>query len=220
MKRSLFIVAPIALFMAAGAAQAQFGPNLLNNAGFENALAYDFSDLTNWNGFFGGPAGTVLTNFNDTGATPFTGAKALVTGIAPGGNSNGGEAFTGMIQRITGLTAGTSYELAVWARTNPNLNNGAEYRIEWQNAGGGEISRTNVTLQGILTSTYTRQSFTDACPTGATQAVIVLAVQSFVGTLPADTSVAWDDASFRTIPSPAAAALLGMGGLLVARRRR
>ena len=54
-----------------------------------------------------------------------------------------------------------------------------------------EISRTNVELQGLLTPTYTLQSFTDTCPAGATQAIIVLAVQSFIpagSTAPANTS--------------------------------
>lgn len=222
MKRNFLVVAPFALFLAAGAAQAQFGPNLLNNPSFEDALAYDFADFTRWNGFFGGPAGTTLVNNNTSGAAARTGAVALVTGIAAGQGSNGRDAFTGMLQRVTGLTSGLTYELSIWARTNPNLANGAEYRVEWQNSSGGEIARSNVTLQGLLTTSYARQSFTSTCPVGATQAIIVLAVQSFDGVagVPADTSVAWDDASFRTIPSPAAAALLGMGGLLAARRRR
>lgn len=220
MKRNFLVVAPFALFLAAGAAQAQFGPNLLTNPSFEEALAYDFADFTKWNGFFGGQA--TLVNNNTSGAAPRTGAVALVTGISPGQGSSGREAFTGMLQRVTGLTAGLTYELSVWARTNPNLLNGAEYRVEWQNSTGSEIARTNVTLQGLLTTSYALQSFNSTCPVGATQAIIVLAAQSFDGVAgaSADTSVAWDDISFRTIPSPAAAALLGMGGLLAARRRR
>jgi len=221
MKRSILVVAPFALFMAAGAAQAQFGPNLLNNPSFEDPLAYDFSDFTRWNGFFGPNA--TLVNFNTTGATPRTGAAALEMSITPAvGGGNGRDSFTGMLQRVTGLTAGLTYELSVWARSNPVVLNGAEYRIEWQNGTGAEVGRTNVTLQGILTPTYTQQSFFDTAPAGATQAIIVLAIQSFTGVqgANANTSVVWDDASFRTIPSPAAAALLGMGGLLAARRRR
>ena len=56
---------------------------------------------------------------------------------------------------------------------------------------------------------------------GAARAAIVLAVQSFTHSgLIADTSVAWDDASFSTVPAPAATALLGLGLLTAGRRRR
>ena len=56
-------IAAITLALVASTAS---GQNLLNNAGFEDPLGFDFSNVTNWNGFFGGPAGTFLQAFNDT----------------------------------------------------------------------------------------------------------------------------------------------------------
>lgn len=216
------VVASLALAAMAGSAQAQFGPNLLNNPGFESDLGFDFSNPSNWNGFFGGPAGVILQAFNNTGAAPRSGAQALVTTIrGVSGVTQGFDAFTGHVQIVNGITAGETYELAVWARTNPSINTGVEFRVEWQNAMGGEVGRLNVDAQGLLSSSYQRLSLESTAPAGATRAAIVFAVQSFVnnGSL-ANTSVAWDDASFRTIPTPATAALLAMGVLAAGRRRR
>ncbi len=216
------VVASLAIAALAGSARADFGPNLLNNQGFESDLGFDFSNPANWNGFFGGPAGTFLEAFNNTGAAPRSGERALVTTIrGAAGVTQGFGAFTGHAQTVTGLTAGLDYELAVWARGNPSLNTGVEFRVEWQNASGGEISRRNVEIQSLLGSSYQQVSFIETAPAGATRAVIVLAVQSFLNDGQfANTSVAWDDASFRTVPGPASAGLLTLGMLAAARRRR
>lgn len=216
-----FALASLALAVVAGSAQADFGPNLLNNPGFEDPLGFDFSNPLNWNGFFGGQPGTFLQAFNDTGAAPRSGANALVTTIrGVAGVTDGFNGFTGHVQSVFGVVGGTDYELAVWARTNPSINNGAEFRVEWRDA-GGELARTNVEIQTLLTGTYARYSVISTAPAGAVEARIVFAVQSFAnnGQL-ADTSVAWDDASLRSVPTPAAAGLLGMGILAAARRRR
>lgn len=212
----------VASLTLAAAGTACAGPNLLNNAGFESPLGFDFADLTNWNGFFGGPGGTFLQAFNDTGAAAHSGNQALVTTIrGVPGVTDGFSAFTGHVQFVSGITGGVGYELSVWARTNPSINTGAEYRIEWQNAAGVEISRVNVEIQDLLTADYQQFAFTAIAPDGAARAAIVLAVQSFTHSgLIADTSVAWDDASFSTVPAPAATALLGLGLLTAGRRRR
>ncbi|MGQ0628015.1 MAG: hypothetical protein ACT4PL_07940 [Phycisphaerales bacterium] len=221
MKRFL-VAAPAVVLMASSLACAQFGPNLLNNAGFEDPLGFDFANQSNWNGFFGGPGGTFLEAFNTTGASPRSGASALVTTIrGVPGITTGFDAFTGHVQVVSGIMAGETYELSIWARSNPVILDGAEFRVEWRDAGGGEISRFNSVIQMGLTAEYQQFSFTQTAPAGAASAAIVLAVQSFFHTgVQADTSVAWDDASFRTIPTPGAAAIFAVAGLLTARRRR
>lgn len=215
-------VAAVVMASGVGSGLAYAGPNLLNNPGFESDLGFDFSNVTNWNGFFGGSAGTFLEAFNTTGATPRSGDKALVTTIRAGTSTNNGyNGFTGHVQTVFGITPGALYELSVYARTNPSINNGAEFRVEWQNAAGTEISRLNVTIDAALTSSYQKFSLSELAPAGAARAVIVLAVQSFQNNGSAsDTSVAWDDASFSVIPAPGAVALLGLGGLAAGRRRR
>lgn len=201
---------------------AHAGANLLNNPGFEAPLAFDFANPATWNGFFGGPAGTFLEAFNTTGATPRSGAAALVTTIrGAAGVTNGFDAFTGHVQIVFGVVPGAEYELAVWARTNGNFLDGAEFRVEWQDAGGAELGRLNMPVQGLLNSSYQRLSFTDFAPAGSARAAIVIAAQSFTHTGPiADTSVAWDDASFDVVPAPGGVMVLSVAGLAGLRRRR
>ena len=198
------------------------GPNLLNNGGFEDALGFDFSNPANWNGFFGGPAGTFLQAFNDAPGTPVrTGAAALLTTIeGVAGVTDGFGSFTGHVQTVGGIVAGAEYDFSVWARGVGAVTNGAEFRIEWLGA-GGEIARSNIEIQSDLTAEYQQFSNVSVAPAGATSAALVIAVQSFTndGVL-ADISVAWDDASFSVVPTPGALAVAGLGGLLAARRRR
>ncbi len=222
MKTSTVVLASMTLAGICATASAGFGPNLLNNAGFESPLGFDFSDPSNWNGFFGGPAGTFLQAFNDTGAAPLSGSNALVTTIRGESLENPGfNAFTGHVQLVTGLTAGQEYELSLWARTNPLVNTGAEFRVEWQDAAGVELGRLNFFVSPLLTSEYQQFSFTDIAPANTVRANIVMAVESFNNNgVFADTSVAWDDVSFRAIPAPGAVAVIGLGLLGAARRRR
>jgi len=218
------VIAAAALVAASGVAVAG-NPNLLNNGGFESAITFDFSNPFNWNAFFGGPAGVFLQNFNDTGATPFEGAQAALLTIrgVPAGPTptQGFDSFVGQFQRVDGIVAGATYEYAIHARELANASNAAEFRIEWQNADGAEISRINVEIQDQLTADYQRFAIEAVAPTGAARAVVVFALQSFTnnGQL-ANISVAFDAASFVLVPAPASMALLGLGGLAAARRRR
>lgn len=212
-------IAIMALAMFAGAAT---GQNLLNNPGFEDPLGFDFSNPLNWNGFFGAPAGTILEAFNDTGATPLSGSNALVTTIrGVAGVTEGFDSFTGHVQTVLGLAAGTEYEYSVWARSNPAITNGAEFRIEWQDAFGTEIGRINLEIQDFLTSEYQQFTINGIAPAGTARAAVVIAVQSFLNDgVIAETSVAWDDASLVAVPAPASVSLLGLAGLAAVRRRR
>ena len=110
-------IAAFTLALVAGGAS---GQNLLNNAGFEDPLGFDFADVTNWNGFFGGPAGTFLQAFNDTGATPRSGNNALVLTIQGDASfpTTGFDAFTGHVQQIPGIAEGAEYDLSIWARAS------------------------------------------------------------------------------------------------------
>lgn len=219
MNKNRLIVAVVGVLGCVASASAS---NLLNNAGFEDPLGFDFSNPSNWNGFFGGPAGTFLQAFNDTGAAPRSGANALVTTIrGVAGVTDGFNAFTGHVQIVNGIVGGQMYELSVYARTNPLINNGAEFRIEWQDASGAELGRLNTVITGGLTSSYQRFAFTDTAPAGTARAAIVLAVESFTNNgTQSDTSVAWDDASFAVVPAPGALGLVGGLALAGLRRRR
>jgi hypothetical protein len=201
------------------------GQNLLNNPGFESDLGFDFSDVTNWNGFFGGPAGTFLEAFNTTGTAPRSGDRALeltIEGVA--GVTDGFNAFTGHVQTVFGIVPGAEYEFSIWARSNGDVANGAEFRIEWLNAFGSPIGdpfALNTPIQDALTGDYQQFSVSGIAPAGAARAAAVIAVQSFLNDgVIADISIAVDDASLVLVPAPASAALLALGSLAAARRRR
>lgn len=229
MKTFALCTAAAVVGLAGGVAPAQ---NLLNNGGFESPLGFDFSDTSNWNGFFGGPAGTYLEAFNDLGAPARSGSQALqltINGVLDEMDPNyngtdlttGFDAFVGHVQTVMGLSEGTEYEFSLWAMAIGDVTNGVEYRVEWQDAAGVEISRTNVEIQGGLTDSYQQFSFSEVAPTGTARAALVIAAQSFTNDgVVADTTVVIDDASFSVVPAPASAALLGLGGLVAARRRR
>ena len=92
---------------------------MLNNPGFEDDLGFDFSNVFNWNGFFGGPAGTFLEAFNDTGTAPRSGSRALELTIQGDANfpTTGFDAFTGHVQQIPGIAEGEEYNLSIWSRS-------------------------------------------------------------------------------------------------------
>ncbi|QDU71875.1 PEP-CTERM sorting domain-containing protein [Mucisphaera calidilacus] len=221
---TLTLVAAVALAGLSSAASA----NMLNNPGFESDLGFDFADITNWNGFFGGPPGTQLAAFNDQlpATEVFEGDKALLLRIA--GNNNpaagdvtpGFDAFAGHVQDVSGIVGGELYAFSIWAREFVNDGNVFEFRIEWINAVGGEISRNNIELQDQLTGDWAKYTNETVAPDDAVNAKVVLAVQSFTndGNF-ANIQVGVDAASFAIVPEPASAGLLALGGAALIRRR-
>ncbi len=206
-------------------ANAQIQSNLVNNDGFEDPLGFDFSDTTNWNGFFGGPAGTFLEAFNDTGATPRTGAAALELTLDGDGGAgvNGFQAFVGHVQTIA-IGAGEDFIFSAFARNNDNsgLTGVTEFRVEFRQ-GGTEISRTQIDLQSQLTDNFEEFSISGITPAGTDNVNLVLALSSFNEDVLHSNSVVFDDVSFgiAAVPEPSSLIVVSLGLLgLVSRRRR
>lgn len=199
--------------------------NLLNNPGFEEPLGFDFSDPTNWNGFFGGPEGTVLEAFNDTGATAFDGERALEltieAGTFEGQPVNGTNAFTGHVQNILIAADDDPCGAGMWGRSNGGGGTGdTEFRLEFRN-GDQEISRVQIEISDLLTDEYQLFEINTIVPKGTTNVNVVVAVSSFNQDVPHDHSVLFDNAYFTIVPEPTAAALAAIAaGSLVMRRRR
>lgn len=193
------------------------GQNLLNNSGFEDPLGFDFTDPTNFNGFFGGPAGTFLEAFNDTGAPAYSGAQALeLTLDGVSGVTNGYEAFVGQVQTVPGIVAGQELTASVFARNNDSqLTGNVEFRIEFRDGGNAEISREQINLETLLTDNYQEYSFNALAPAGTASANYVLAIASFNQDVLHSNSVLFDNASLTAvIPEPSSVALTFFASIL------
>ena len=198
--------------------------NLVNNAGFEDPLGFDFSDPSNWNGFFGGPAGTFLEAFNDTGATPRTGNAALELTLDGDAAfpTNGTNAFVGHVQTVTGIGGGEDFKFSAFARNNESdLTGLTEFRIEFRQ-GGTELARTQIELQSSLTDTFQEFTISGTTPTGTDNVNLVLALTSFNQDVLHSNSVVFDDVSFGiAVPEPSSLMVCTLGLIgLVSRRRR
>ncbi|MEO1584161.1 MAG: PEP-CTERM sorting domain-containing protein [Planctomycetota bacterium] len=216
------------MFAVAGGVQ---GQNLLTNAGFEatDASGGDNPDHADWLSF--NDPGTQFT----TATESFEGSQSLKT-FGPFDFIGGG---TGVVQPFA-ATAGTTYTAEIYAlqQSGDALAGGnfGVFKIEFLDANGlfvaGPNGEGNVPLLGY--NVFESNAFNSSSPqdawtllgtggvapagTASAQAVIVQvqlgdAAGQFTGG-----AIFWDAAS--VVPAPASAALLGLGGLAAARRRR
>ncbi|MEM1164809.1 MAG: hypothetical protein AAGI30_00795 [Planctomycetota bacterium] len=199
------------------AATAAAQPNLLNNASFEDDLFFDFSDLSNWNVFADSFLGAFPIDIsNGTGTTANTGDRALDVVVDGSGGAGG---IVGAIQEVFGVVAGTEYELSAFVRSDGPFTGGqGEINMEWFNAAGDSLGTDQLVITGNdLTDTYERFAVRGFAPTDAVR------VNAFLVGIVIDGVVnyALDDAALVVIPAPATGlAMLGMGGVVIVRRRR
>ncbi len=204
--KKLLSVAAVAAF--AGAASA----NLLANAGFEDPVTYDGAPFVGfWEAFSGGDN---AASFNSM-ANPRSGMQNLELTITNSDNS-----FAGAFQDAA-VVAGQMYTWSGWhALGAGDFDLGVEFRIEWRDSVNNvEISRTPNSTDAPSGTDYEAWSLTAVAPAGADTARVVYAIQSFGNDDLFNTGIVYlDDVSF--VPAPGAMAMLGLGGLAAARRRR
>lgn len=206
--------------------------NLLNNPGFETDVFFDFSDETQFNGFFGGPPGSVLEAFNTTGATPFAGAQALELEISAGTDPDSGApvggfgSFTGHVQLVPGINPGDEVLFSVYARNNSvdDPTGTVEVRIEYEDSAGAILGTDQINLEAVLTDSFQLFDVSGIAPVDTVAANAVFAIASFVpGTeaIDANINVVFDNASLSVVPEPTSLMLLAVAGtsLLAGRRR-
>lgn len=207
------VLAVVAMAVSANSASA----NLFSNASFESVLEYGDPSLPNWFAFFGaGSTGTFSTIDGGYSGTimPSDGSHHL--SIANDGTPDG---FSGVFQRVA-VAAGNDYTFSFDAKSNSGASFplGAEYRIEWFDAGLGGLGATpNVPIMGALTDSYQNFDITATAPAGAAIAQAVIAVETFSASgTPGNLFV--DNASF--VPEPSSMVLGGMGLLAIIGGRR
>jgi hypothetical protein len=190
-----------------------FAANLLVNAGYEAPVTTDGAPFVGfWEGFNGGGA----TVANST-TLPRTGLQSLALTITSTANT-----FSGAFQDVAGLVAGNQCTFSGWHTTTSNpLSAGVEFRIEWRNSVSNlEIGRTPNQTTSPLLGSYSAFTLTSAVPAGADTARVVYAIQSFSTAPSGNGTIYVDDVSFDVVPEPTALALLGVGALAMAARRR
>ncbi len=208
MKTKLFgSVAAAALGLAMSFGATDVNANLLSDAGYEGTVGQNTNDEEAWNGFAGGPATVAI----ESTVAPLSGLQHLDM------TTSGLNAFSGAFQWERGITPGDLYTFSFSARAGVGVQDAAfEYRIEWINAGGGEVSRDQIIIPAAsLTSLYQPFSVGGFAPLDAVDAKVVTAIATFPGSTG---NVYVDDASL--VPEPTSLGLLGLGGLAMLRRKR
>jgi hypothetical protein len=206
--KSLFLTACCVLSFSPGLVAA----NLVFNSGFEDPVTFDGPPFVgSWEGFNGGGASA-----GNSLLFPRNGLQSLGISI-----NNTANTFAGAFQDIPGLFAGSEYNFGGWHATTSNpLQVGVEVRIEWRNS----VSNTEITRTPNFTpvpgAAYSPFNFNAIVPAGADTARIVYAIQSFSTSPLGNGTVYVDDVSFALVPEPSALALLTLGGLAFALRRR
>jgi hypothetical protein len=195
--------------VAVAALSVTAGTNLFSNAGFEDPVTMDGPPFVgSWEAFNAGPGSSAINSME----MAFSGLQSLELQIASTPN-----AFAGAFQDVDNLSAGQEVTFSGWHKSLAGAG-GIEIRIEWRDSvQDTEISRTaNFTPEPG--SDWEQFSLDSIVPDGADTARAVYAIQSFGGV--ADQLIYVDDTSFVVIPAPASLALVGLGGLAAARRRR
>lgn len=212
-KLSVFVAG--SLFVAGAA-----GQEVLLNGGFEAGTG---GDADNW-GELAGPAGVTERN----SGMPNTGSWAAYMSVDHVNNAPAAAAY--FIEQNLGantIDASAPYNLTFSAKVDSTDQTGinAFVQIQWLDQdgsdGGGVKGEMLTSLFDLgITTDYQQFSFLGLdVPDGADS--FLLRFQLAAGPVDQIQNGLWvDDASLFRVPAPAGAALLGLGGLAAARRRR
>ena len=215
--RALTLSLAAATAATLGLAASASAVNLLTNPGFEvpPAVGVEYFGASGWVDFGGG-------TFTQTSAivTPNTGDQSLKMFGAPSG-----------VFQTFAASPGELWNGGVWM-----LNNSADpilpgqiaaVNIEWLKADSSPSAITPFISNGTFNAggaapvdTWTLLTITGVAPADAAFARLTLITGPFAPGDGAGGGAVWMDDAFFEVPAPGTCAIIGMGGIAAARRRR
>ena len=211
----------VAIALLSGIASNAAAQNVLLNSGFEAGAG---ADADNWTEILGGPSGTV----GRSSAMPNSGSFSAYMSFDHINNpAAGGAYFMEQVQPVGSINPATQYDLSFFAKTDSTDFTGMDtfVQILWLDQdgsnGGGVQGEMLTSLIGLgINNAYQQFNMNGLnVPAGADS--FLLRFQLSAGAVNNIANGLYvDNASLAPVPAPASAALLGLGGLLTARRRR
>jgi hypothetical protein len=210
----MYLAATAMVVLGVHAFNSTVSANVLTNPGFEtdDASAGDVAGATGWSGF--------NSSFTTRSVVPHSGLQDLKV-FGPffvGGGA-------GVVQGGFAATPGQAWTASSWLRDDSSDamqgTNFAVVQLQF-------LDSTNTVLSTFESphftaadpvNTWEQETANGAAPAGTTSAQIVL-VHVQINNPVTGGSVFWDDASLAVAPEPGSLALLGIGGGLLAMRRR
>ena len=211
----------VAIALLSGIAANASAQNILLNSGFESGSG---ADADNWAEILGGPSGTV----GRSSAMPNTGSFSAYMSFDHINNpAAGGAYFMEQVLPVGSINPATQYDLSFFAKTDTSDFTGMDtfVQILWLDQdgsnGGGVQGQMLTSLIGLgINNAYQPFNMNGLnVPAGADSLLIRFQLSAGAVNNIAN-GLYVDNASLAPVPAPASAALLGLGGLLTARRRR